>query len=220
MCNTHSPGLGGFLPVSTKSAFAHLACCDLAFRTCQTLFLPTWSALLYFIPEPLREGIHGGCQSLPSASRDFGLSLPGECGDAWAFGGSSLAFLSPRNQSSFGLALASFQNGNWMPIISLLDECPTYSSAVGTVFLLLSLSPLFLHPCELCGCGEGCNIGLWIPSVSKHLECAALLCESGLPHWVQLTYQRIKSLFLPEALQNIVWVLGMWWYDLFLNFNL
>lgn len=56
--------------------------------------------------------------------------------------GSSLAFLSPRNQSSFASALASFHSGNWMPIISVLDECPTYSTAVGTGFLLLSFSSL------------------------------------------------------------------------------
>lgn len=162
MCNTHSPGLGGFLPVSTKSAFSHVACCDLAFRTCQTLFLPTYMKCpLVLYP---RASL-GGCswrlsESPPSASRDFGLSLPGGCGDIWAFGGSSLAFLSPRNQNTCASALASFQNGNWMPVVSVLDECPSYSTAVGTGFLLLSFSPLSLHPFELRGCGEGCNSGL------------------------------------------------------------
>lgn len=155
----------------------------------------------------------GGCswrlsESPPSASRDFGLSLPGGCGDIWAFGGSSLAFLSPRNQNTCASALASFQNGNWMPVVSVLDECPSYSTAVGTGFLLLSLSPLSLHPFELHGCGEGCNSGLWIPSISRHLECAALLCEPGLPHWVQLA-SLISSWGPAECCLR---VLGMWWY--------
>lgn len=63
-------------------------------------------------------------------------------------------------QSTFASALARVQNGNWMPVVSVLDECPTCLTAVGTGFLLLSLSPLFLHPYELCGCAEGCNSGL------------------------------------------------------------
>lgn len=59
------------------------------------------------------------------ASGEFGLSLPGECGNTWAFGHSGLGFLSPRNQSACVSALASLQTGNWMPVASLLDECPT-----------------------------------------------------------------------------------------------
>lgn len=86
-----------------------------------------------------------------SASGDFGPSPPGECGDTYAFGHSSLGFFGPRNQITCASALASLQIGNWMPVVSLLDECPAYQITVDPSFPLLSLSPLFLHPCEQCG---------------------------------------------------------------------
>lgn len=72
------------------------------------------------------EAVRNPVLSPTSASGDFGPSLPGECGDTWVFECSSLGFLSSRNQSTYVSALASLQTGNWMPVVSLLDECPTY----------------------------------------------------------------------------------------------
>lgn len=95
---------------------------------------------------------------------------------------------------------ASCLSPRWVPI--LLNYCWHWLCSP------LTFPSLSLHPFELRGCGEGCNSGLWIPSVSRHLECAALLCEPGLPHWVQLA-SLISSWGPPECCLS---VLGMWWY--------
>ena len=72
------------------------------------------------------EAVRNPVLSPTSASGKSGPSLLGECGDTWAFGCSSLGFLSPRNQSTCVSALASVQTGNWIPVVSLLDDCPIY----------------------------------------------------------------------------------------------
>lgn len=43
------------------------------------------------------EAVRNPVSSPTSASGDLGPSLQRECGDTWAFGRSSLGFLSPRN---------------------------------------------------------------------------------------------------------------------------